>query len=78
MAFSGGAGVAGALFAVMSSIALTLVIGRVAVAVSRCSILCIAIATAFALPAAVAGYHVVFALPQIGVPSLAWREVFAS
>jgi hypothetical protein len=37
----------------------------------------IAIATAFAVPAAVAGYHLVFALSQIGVPSLAWREVLA-
>ena len=31
----------------------------------------------FAVPAAVAGYHVVFAVSQIGAPSLAWREVFA-
>jgi hypothetical protein len=54
-----------------------LVIGQVAVAVSRCLILCIAIATAFALPTAVAAYHVVFALSQIDVPSLAWREVYA-
>jgi len=37
----------------------------------------IAIATAFAVPAAAAGYHMVFALSQIGVPALAWREVFA-
>jgi hypothetical protein len=40
-------------------------------------ILCIAIATAFALPAAVAGYDVVFALSQICRPSPACREVFA-
>lgn len=37
----------------------------------------IAIATTFAVPAAIAGYHVVFVLSQIGVPSLAWREFFA-
>ncbi|MGN8543679.1 hypothetical protein ACQPTN_00610 [Bradyrhizobium sp. 13971] len=37
----------------------------------------IAIATAFAVPAAVAGYHVAFALSQIGMPSQAWREMFA-
>ena len=29
------------------------------------------------LPATSAGYHVVLAMAQIGVPSLAWREVFA-
>jgi hypothetical protein len=78
MAFCGGASVAGALFAGMTSSGLTLVIRRGAVAVSRCLILCIAIATAFALPAAVVGYDVVFALSQIGGgPSPAWREVFA-
>ena len=58
--------------------ALTLVLGQVAFAVTRSSALRIAIATAFAVPAAVAGYHVVFAVSNIGVPSLAWREVFAS
>ena len=57
---------------------LTLVLGQVAFAVTRSSALRIAIATAFAVPAAVAGYHVVFAVSNIGVPSLAWREVFAS
>src|SRR5207248_11593273 len=36
-----------------------------------------AIAAAFAVPAAIAGYHVVFAMSQLGMPSLAWREVFA-
>jgi hypothetical protein len=36
-----------------------------------------AIAALFALPATFAGYHVVLAMAQIGVPSLAWQEVFA-
>ena len=35
------------------------------------------IAALFAVPAALAGYQVVFAMSQIGVPSLAWREIFA-
>jgi hypothetical protein len=35
------------------------------------------IAAAFAVPAAIAGYHAVLGLSQIGVPSLLWREVFA-
>ncbi|WP_407150478.1 hypothetical protein [Bradyrhizobium sp. ORS 86] len=76
-AFQSGAGLIGALLIATAGGALTLVLGQVALAVSRSSALRIAIATAFAVPAAVAGYHVVFALSQIGVPSLAWREVFA-
>ena len=35
------------------------------------------IAALFAVPATLAGYQVVFAISQIGVPSLVWREVFA-
>jgi hypothetical protein len=76
-AFRSGAGLIGTLIIATASGALTLVLGQVAFAVTRSSALRIAITTAFAVPAAVAGYHVVFALSQIGVPSLAWREVFA-
>lgn len=36
-----------------------------------------AIAALFAVPAAIAGYHAVLGLSQIGVPSLFWRELFA-
>jgi hypothetical protein len=39
-------------------------------------ILRVAIAAAFAIQAAIAGYHVVLVMSQIGAPSLAWREVF--
>ncbi|MBM7487737.1 MFS family permease [Bradyrhizobium sp. USDA 3686] len=77
MAFRDGAGVVGALLIGIVSGALTLAAGRVAVAVSRSLALRVAIAAAFAVTAAIAGYHVVFALSQIGVPSLAWREAFA-
>lgn len=72
-----GVGVVGALLIGIAGGALTLLLGQVAFAVTRSSALRIAIATAFAIPAAVAGYHVVFALSKIGVPSLAWRELFA-
>ncbi|MCK1691030.1 hypothetical protein IVA85_35630 [Bradyrhizobium sp. 145] len=78
MAFRDGAGVVGALLVGLASGALTLAVGQVAVAVSRVRILRIAIEAVFAVPAAVAGYHVIFALSQIEVPSLAWREAFAS
>lgn len=77
MAFQNGAGLIGALLIGTASGALTLVLGQVAVAMTRSLALRIAIATAFAIPAAVSGYHVVFALSQIGVSSLAWRGVFA-
>jgi hypothetical protein len=45
--------------------------------VVRPPILRAAIAAAFAVPAAIAGYHAALRLSQIGVPSLIWREVFA-
>ena len=51
--------------------------GQTAFAMTRSTILRAAIGAAFAVPAAIAGYHVVLAMSQIGVPSLAWREVFA-
>ncbi|WP_249156068.1 hypothetical protein [Bradyrhizobium japonicum] len=76
-AFQSGTGLIGALFIATAGGALTLVLGQVVVALTRSLVLRIAIGTAFAVPAAVAGYHVVFVLSQIGVPSLAWREVFA-
>ncbi|WP_439364213.1 hypothetical protein ACNJYD_30710 [Bradyrhizobium sp. DASA03005] len=76
-ALQSGAGLVGALLIGTAGGALTLFLGQVVFAVSRPSALRIAIATAFAVPAAVAGYHVVFAVSDIGVPSPAWREVFA-
>ncbi|MET4236024.1 hypothetical protein ABIA85_009339 [Bradyrhizobium sp. LA6.10] len=77
LAFRDGVGVVGALLIGIAFGALTLAVGQVAVAVSRSLTMRVAIATAFAVPAAIAGYHVVFALSQIGVPSLTWREAFA-
>ncbi|SCB45492.1 hypothetical protein GA0061098_101157 [Bradyrhizobium shewense] len=76
-AFKSGAGLIDALLIATTGGALTLVLGQVAFAATRSSALRLAIATAFTAPAAVAGYHVVFAVSHIGVPSLAWREVFA-
>jgi hypothetical protein len=76
-AFRDGAGVFGALLIGIVSGALTLAAGQLTLAVSQSLTLRVAIATVFAVPAAIAGYHVVFALSQIAVPSLAWREAFA-
>ena len=44
---------------------------------TRSLILRAIIAAVFALPATFAGYHVVLAMAQIGVPSLVSREVVA-
>ena len=52
-------------------------VGQVAFASVRSFILRAAIALLYAVPAAIAGYHAVLGLSQIGVPSLLWREVFA-
>ncbi|MGY3390210.1 hypothetical protein ACVWW6_002801 [Bradyrhizobium sp. USDA 3311] len=76
-AFEGGASLLGALLVGIVSGALTLVLGQVAFTASRRLALRIVIATAYAVPAAVAGYQVAFALSHIGVPLPAWREIFA-
>jgi hypothetical protein len=75
-AFHSGAGVLGALLVGMVTGAITLAIGQIAFAVVRPPVLRAVIAAAFAVPAAIAGYHVL-GLSQIGVPSLIWREVIA-
>jgi len=76
-AFRSGAGVLGALLVGVVTGAVTLAIGQIAFAVVRPPVLRAVIAAAFAIPAAIAGYHAVLGLSQIGVPSLVWREVFA-
>jgi hypothetical protein len=76
-AFHSGAGVLGALLIGIVTGAITLAVGQIAFAVVRLSVLRAVIAAAFAIPAAIAGYHAVLGLSQIGVPSLVWREVFA-
>ena len=77
LTFHSGAGVIGALLVGIFAGASTLVMGQTAFAMTRSTILRAAIGAVFAVPAAIAGYHVVLAMSQIGVPSLAWREVFA-
>jgi hypothetical protein len=76
-AFHSGAGVLGALLVGILAGAVTLAIGQIAFAVVRPPVLRAVIAAAFAIPAAIAGYHAVLGLSQIGVRSLVWREMFA-
>jgi hypothetical protein len=77
-AFHSGAGVLGALLVGIVTGAVTLAIGQIAFAVIRPPVLRAVIAAAFAIPAAIAGYHAVLGLSQIGVSSLVWRELFGS
>ena len=77
MALHGGAGILGAPFVGIAAAGMTLAIGQTAFAMTRSVITRAIIATLFAVPATLAGYQVVFAMSQIGVPSLVWREIFA-
>ena len=72
-----GTGVVGASIVGIAAGAVTLAVGQTAFSIARSLILRAAIAAVFAIPAAVAGYHVVLVMSQIAVPSMAWREVFA-
>ena len=77
-AYHTGAGLLGTPLVAVAAGGVTLAIAQIAFAMTRSFILRAVIAALFALPAIFAGYHVVLAMAQIGVPSLAWREVFAS
>ena len=76
-AYHSGAGVLGTPLVAVAAGGMTLAIAQIAFAMTRSLILRAVIAALFALPATLAGYHVVLAMAQIGVPSLAWQEVFA-
>lgn len=77
IAFHSGAGILGAPLVGIAAGAVTLAIGQTAFAITRPLALRAVIAAAFAIPAAIAGYHVVLVMSQVGMPSLVWREVFA-
>ena len=77
LALHTGAGVLGALIVAAAASGVTLAIAQIAFAMTRSLVLRAVIAAVFALPATFAGYYVVLAMAQIGVPSLVWREVFA-
>src|ERR1700726_1500318 len=77
LAFHSGAGVLGTPLVDVAAGGMSLAIAQIAFAMTRSLILRAIIAAVFALPATFAGYHVVLAMAQIGVPSLVWREVFA-
>lgn len=76
-AYRTGAGPIGGTAIGMAAGAATLVAGQFAFAAIQSAILRTMIATAFALPAAVAGYHLVLGFSAMGVPSETWRHLFA-
>ena len=76
-AFDSGAGLLGTPLVAVAAGGMTLAIAQMAFAMSRSPSLRAVIAGVFALPAILAGHHVALVLAQIGVPSLAWQEIFA-
>jgi len=76
-AFHNGAGLLGTTLVAVAAGGMTLAIAQIAFAMASSLILHAVIAAMFALPATLAGYHVSLAVAQIGVPSLAWQEIFA-
>jgi hypothetical protein len=74
-AFHIGAGLLGALLVGIVTGALALAIGQIAFAVAHPPMLRAVIAAAFAIPAAVAGYHAVLGLAQIDVLACLARSV---
>ncbi len=75
-ALQSGAGILGAPLVGIVAGGMTLAIGQTAFAIARFPILRAAIAAAFAFPAAIAGYQVVFAMSQLGCPR--WHGVRSS
>jgi hypothetical protein len=76
-AFHNGAGLLGTPLVAVAADGMTLAIAQIAFSIISSLILRAVIAAVFALPATLAGYHVSLAVAQIGVPSLAWQEIFA-
>jgi hypothetical protein len=76
-ALHSGAGVFGASLVAVTAGGATLAMAQIAFAMTRSLILRAVVAAVFALPATLAGYHVTLAMSQMGVPSLAWQEIFA-
>ena len=76
-AYHSGAGIVGGILVGFFAGAVLLALGQVAFATVRSPLIRAAIALLFAAPATVARYHATLGVAHIGVPSEAWREVFA-
>lgn len=76
-AYATGAGVLGSVAIGFLAGAATLLAGQILFSVVRSTVVRLALALAFAAPAATAGYHAILGISAIGVPSETWRQVFA-
>jgi hypothetical protein len=76
-AYHSGSGPIGAILVGSMASGVTLVIGQVALMLSRSSVIRAAVALLFAIPAGVAGYHAALGLALIAIPSEGWRHTLA-
>jgi hypothetical protein len=76
-AFHNGAGTAGAILVGLAAGAISLLAGQFAFVSLRSPLLRAVLATVFFAPAAIAGYHMAFALAEFSGSSPIWREAFA-
>jgi hypothetical protein len=76
-AYHTGAGPIGAVLVGMILGVVTLVGGQIAVATMRSSLIRVAIALLFVVPAAIAGYYATRGLVHISVPAEGWRDALA-
>ena len=77
LAYDTGAGWLGAILVGLLAAVLTLGVGQLILAVTKSNAVRLAIAAAFAAPAAFAGYHVVLGLSHIGGAHGVWQPIFA-
>ena len=78
LASASGAGLLGAILVGLIAGVLTLSVGQLILGVTKSNLVRLAIAVAFATPAAFAGYHVVLGLSRIGGAHGLWQTVFAA
>jgi hypothetical protein len=76
--FHSGSGVIGALAVGLIVGVTILVLGQIVFASVRTPLIRLFIGLVYAVPAAVAGYHLCFALAGIGGPIEGWQQVFAA
>ena len=76
-AYHTGAGVVGGALVGLIGGAVILLAGEFAFANSRSTIIRTMTAATFAVPAAVAGYHLLLGLTALGMPSDTWRQLLA-
>jgi hypothetical protein len=76
-AYHGGAGIVGAFMLALIAGVVVFALGQFAFATARSPLLRLAIASAYAGPACIAGYQATLGLARIGTPSEAWCQFFA-